>query len=104
MFAKIVDRAKRKAIKRQAYGVDAAARALVVNLTHTKIAEDLTRRAHMAGAKTALECLEPREYGLDVIAFVARVLPNGLAALLMVVDGDGALTLDQARAMFDHRP
>jgi hypothetical protein len=56
VFAKIVDRARKKARRRQTHGVNAAARALVVNLTHTKIAEDLIRAdAHMAGAKAVLD-------------------------------------------------
>jgi hypothetical protein len=39
-----------------------------------------------------------------VIAFVARVLPHRLAALLMVTADDGALTLEQAQTMFGHEP
>lgn len=104
MFASVVDRAKRKAARRQTHGVHAAARALVINLAQTKIAEDLTHDVHMAGAREALEDVEPLDYGLDALAFVVRVLPQGLAAMLYVIDDSGALSLDQAEALFAEWP
>ncbi len=104
VFATVVDRAKRKAAKRQTHGVHAALRALVVNIAQTKIAEDLTHPAHMDAAKAALRDVEPRKYGLDAIAFVARILPHGLAAMLYVVDDDRGLTVEQVQALFAQRP
>jgi hypothetical protein len=100
VFASVVDRAKRKAARRQTHGVHAAARVLVINLAHTKIADDLTHDVHMAGAREALKDVDPLDYGLDALAFVARVLPQGLAAMLYVIDDSGALSLDQAEALF----
>ena len=47
---------------------------------------------------------EPRDYGLDAIAFVTRVLPHGLAAMLYVVDDDHSLTVERAKALFAQRP
>jgi hypothetical protein len=100
VFATVVDRAKRKAAKGQTHGVHAALRALVVNIAQTKIAEDLNHPAHMDAAEAALHDFEPRKYGLDAIAFVARVVPHGLAAMLYVVDDDRGLTVEQVQALF----
>ena len=104
VFATVVDRARRKAAKRQTHGMHAALRALVVNIAQTKVAEDLTHPAHMDGAEAALHDFEPREYGLDAIAFVARVLPQGLAAMLYVADDSRGLTVEQVQALFAQRP
>jgi hypothetical protein len=89
----------KKARRRQAQGVAAAARALVVYMMGTKIAEDLAHPAHLSGAEAALDEIDPQQYGLDVIAFVVRALPLGLAALITVAD-DTTLTLPQVEAMF----
>ena len=100
VFRTIVERAQKKAKKRQAEGVDASARALVVDLTGTKIAEDLLRSpAHMRGAEEAVKGIDPKEHGLDVIAFVVRVLPRGLAAVLTIAD-DTTLSIHEVQAMF----
>jgi hypothetical protein len=104
VFAKVVRRTTKKASERQAEGVEATACALVVNLTHTKIAEDLFHGGHLTDAAKALDGLEPADFGLDAIAFAARVLPHGLAALLIVTADEGALTEEQAQALFGHRP
>jgi len=103
VFRTIVERAQKKARKRQAHGVPAAARALVVYLMATKIAEDLVHPAHMKGAEAALAEIDPQRYGLDAIAFVVRALPRGLAAIFTVAD-DTTLTITQVRAMFDASP
>jgi hypothetical protein len=103
VFRTVVERALKKARKRQTQGVPAAARALVVYLMGTKIAEDLSHPAHMNGAKVALDEIDPRDYNLDVIAFVVRSLPQGLAAMLMVWD-DTTLTMPEVQAMFGQAP
>jgi hypothetical protein len=95
----IVERAHKKARKRQAEGVSAAARALVVYLMGTKIAEDLAHPAHVEQAEAELAELDPQRYGLDVITFVVRALPRGLAAVFTVAD-DATLTIPQVEAMF----
>ena len=102
VFRTIVDRAQKKARKRQAHGVPAEARALVVYLMGTKIAEDLVHQGHMPGAEEALAEINPQQHGLDVIAFVVRALPRGLAAILMVAD-DTTLEVTQVEAMFGAR-
>lgn len=99
IFRKIVERARSKASRRQVEGVHGATRGLVVYLMGTKIAEDLAHRAHLEQAAEALEELEPADYGLDVIAFVVRALPHGLAALFTVAD-DATLTREQVKALF----
>jgi hypothetical protein len=103
VFRTVVERALKKARKRQTQGMPAAARALVVYLTGTKISEDLTHPAHMSEAKVALDEIDPRDYDLDVIAFVVRSLPQGLAAMLMVWD-DTTLTMPEVQAMFGESP
>jgi hypothetical protein len=52
-----------------------------------------------SGAEAALHEIDPQEYGLDVIAFVVRALPQGLAALLTVAD-DTTLTEAKVQAVF----
>jgi hypothetical protein len=99
IFRKIVERARSKASRRQVEGVPGATRGLVVYLMGTKIAEDLAHRAHLEQAAEALDELEPADYGLDVIAFVVRALPHGLAALFTVAD-DATLTREQVEALF----
>jgi len=103
VFRTIVERAQRKARKRQAHGVPATARALVVSLMGTKTAEDLAHPVHNDQAAQALEQIEPQVYGLDVIAFVVRALPHGLAAILTVAD-DTTLSIPQVEAMFGQTP
>jgi hypothetical protein len=103
VFRTIVDRSQKKAKKRQAQGVSAAARALVVYLMGTQIAEDLAHPAHLNQAKFALDDIDPRDYDLDVIAFVVRRFPQGLAAILMVWD-DKTLTMPEVQAMFGQEP
>ena len=100
VFRTIVERAEKKAKRRQAQGIAAGAHALVVYLMGTKIAEDLVVPAHMAEAKEGVQDLEPMTFGLDVIAFIVRALPEGLAAIFTVID-DATLTLPQAKALFD---
>lgn len=99
VFRTIVERAQKKARKRQAEGADATASALVVYLMGTKIAEDLLHPAHLSGAEEALEEIDPTEYGLDVIAFPVRALPRGLASVLTVGD-DATLSVAAVQAMF----
>jgi hypothetical protein len=99
VFRKVVERALRKARRRQTQGVSATARALVVYLMGTQIAEDLTHPAHLSQAEAFLDGIDPREYGLDVIVFVVRAIPEGLAAVLTVVE-DTNLTIRQVQAMF----
>ena len=99
VFGKIIERVEKKARKKQTHGVPAAARALVVYLMGTKIAEDIVHPAHVPGAESALAEIDPRRYGLDAIAFVVRALPHGLAAIFTVAD-DSTLTETQMRAMF----
>jgi hypothetical protein len=99
VFGKKLKAALRKARRRQTHGVSASARALVVYLMGTKIAEDLLHPAHMGGAEAALNEIEPKDYGLDVIAFVVRALPRGLASILTVMD-DETLTIEQVEALF----
>jgi antitoxin component HigA of HigAB toxin-antitoxin module len=65
----------------------------------TKIAEDLAHPAHLSGAEEALDRIEPKKYGLDVIAFVVRALPRGVASILTVMD-DETLTVDQVEEVF----
>ena len=103
VFRTVVERAQKKARRRQAHGAAAAARALVVYMMSTKIAEDLLHPAHMKGAEKALGEIEPQQYGLDAIAFVVRTLPRGLGAILWIAD-DATLTEAQVRAMFDAAP
>ena len=74
VFRKIVRRAQNKAKERQTSGVDAKARALVVDLTKTEIAGDLTRSAvHLRDAEEAVRGIDPQEYGL------ARACPGAAA-------------------------
>jgi hypothetical protein len=103
VFRTVVERAQKKARKRQAHGAAAAARALVVYMMSTKIAEDLLHPAHMKGAEQALGEVDPQEYGLDAIAFVVRTLPRGVGAILWIAD-DATLTEPQVRALFDAAP
>jgi hypothetical protein len=103
VFATVVDRTKKKARRRQTHGFSAAIRALVVDLMGVKIAGDLVHQAHTDEAKLALTDVDPQEYGLDVIAFMARVLPQGLAAIFTVFD-DTTLTAEQVQALFGRRP
>jgi hypothetical protein len=103
VFRTIVDRSQKKAKRRQAQGVSASARALVVYLMGTQIAEDLSHPVHLNQAKSALDGVEPLDYGLDVIAFVVRALPRGLAALLTVAD-DTTLTIPHVQAIFGQTP
>ena len=103
VFKKVVRKALRKARRRQVQGVTASARALVVYMIGTKIAEDLKHPAHMKGAEAVLEGIEPQEYGLDVLAFVVRALPQGLGYLLLIGD-DATLTIPQIDALFHARP
>jgi hypothetical protein len=99
VFKKKLDGALRKAARRQAEGVPARSRALVVYLMGTKIAEDLVHPAHLFGAEEALDGIEPKKYGLDVIAFVVRALPRGMASILTLMD-DTTLTVDEVEAVF----
>jgi hypothetical protein len=52
-----------------------------------------------SGAGAALHEIDSQGYGLDVIAFVVRALPQGLAALLTVAD-DTTLMEAQVQAVF----
>jgi hypothetical protein len=99
VFKKKLDAALRKAARRQTHGLLARSRALVVYLMGTKIAEDLAHPAHLSGAEEALDRIEPKKYGLDVIAFVVRALPRGVASILTVMD-DETLTVDQVEEVF----
>jgi hypothetical protein len=99
VFRTVVERALRKARKRQTEGVTARARALVVYLMGTKIAEDLVVPAHFREAEKVVEEIEPHDHGIDAIAFVVRALPRGLAAIFTVLD-DSALTEAQGEALF----
>jgi len=108
VFAKVVAKTLEKAEQRQATRVDAAARALVVYLGRTQIAQDLVHDAHHQEAKAVLEAAlddgaEPAWFGLDAIAFVVRALPEGMAAIFTVGD-DATLTTAQLRALFDPIP
>jgi hypothetical protein len=106
VFRTIVTRSQRKAKRRQTHGVDAPARALVVYLMGTQVAEDLAHPAHGEQARRLLEGaepgegIEPRDYGLDVIAFVVRALPEGLAAIFWLLDENSTLTIPNVEAMF----
>ena len=99
VFRKKLNQALRKANRRQTHGVSARSRALVVYLMGTKVAEDLAHPAHLSGAEEALEEIEPKEYGLDVIAFLVRALPRGCASILTVMDSE-TLTREQVDALF----
>jgi hypothetical protein len=99
VFRTIVQRALNKARRRQAHGVPAAARVLVVYMMGTKIAEDLVHPGHMEEAKAKLDGTDPQRFGLDAIAFVVRAQPRGLAFLFAVGD-DTTLTTAQVEAMF----
>lgn len=103
VFRTIVERSQKKAKRRQTQGVSTSARALVVYLMGTQIAHDLAHPAHLNQAKSALDGIEPLDYGLDAIAFVVRALPRGLAALLTVAD-DTALTPAHVQAIFGQSP
>jgi hypothetical protein len=103
VFATVVKRAVRKAKERQTKGVSADARALVVYLMRTQIAEDLVHPVHMSQAEQSLQAIDPQEYDLDVIAFVVRARPRGLAAIFTVAD-DTTLTIPQVEAMFGRSP
>jgi hypothetical protein len=99
VFRTIVERAEKKAWKRQTESVAADARALVVYLMGTKIAEDLAVPAHMDEAEEGVQELDPAKYGLDAIAFVVRALPEGLTAIFAVMD-EATITLPQVEALF----
>jgi hypothetical protein len=66
---------------------------------HTQIAYDLTHPFHLAEAEQHLGPVDPRDYGLDVITFIVRALPQGLAALLTVMD-DSTLTKPAVQQLF----
>lgn len=108
VFAKVVAKTMEKAEQRQATRVDAA-RALVVYLGQSKIAQDLVHPAHHREAKAVLEKrledgdADPTSFGLDAIAFVVRSLPEGMAAIFTVAD-DTKLTIQQVRDLFDETP
>jgi hypothetical protein len=99
VFRKKLHAALKKARRRQTHGVAARSRALVVYLMGTKVAEDLAHPAHLRGAEEAVEDIEPKEYGLDVIAFVVRAHPRGCASILTVMD-DETLTREEVEALF----
>ena len=100
VFRKIVRRAQKKASEQQVSGVDASARALVVNLMGTKIADDLVRsEIHLNHAVESADGIDPQEYGLDVIAFVVRVFPRGLASIVTIAE-DTTVSIDEVNAMF----
>ena len=103
MFGTIIQRALNKAQRRQAHGVLASARVLVVYMMGTKIAEDLIHPIHTEKAKAELDGTDPQRYGLDAIAFVIRALPRGLAFLFAVGD-DNTLTTAHLEAMFSASP
>jgi hypothetical protein len=54
-------------------------------------------------AEAVLDEVDPTDYGLDVIAFVVRALPRGLAYVLAVAD-DARLTIGQLDALFGQTP
>jgi hypothetical protein len=100
VFRRIVERTIRKAEKRQTHTIDAETRSLLVNLMQTQIAPDLTHPAYSKQAEAVLdELVDPADYGLDVIAFVVRALPHGLAYVLAIAD-DARLTLADVDALF----
>lgn len=99
VFRTVVDRTVKKAWGGQTLAADAETRALVVYLMGTQIAKDLTHPAYLTQAEAVLNEVEPTEYGLDVIAFVVRALPHGLAYVLAIAD-DAHLTREQIEALF----
>jgi hypothetical protein len=99
VFAKIVERTIRKAQERQTHSVEAETRGLVVYLMGTQIADDLTHEAHLRPAEALLAEVDPSDLGLDVIAFVVRALPRGLAYVLAIWD-DAHLTRAKVDALF----
>lgn len=103
VFRTIVKRALKKARKRQTEGVAASGRALVVYLMESKIAQDLVVPAHNRQAEEVVNEIEPRDHGLDAIAFVVRALPQGLASIFTVYD-DSTLTVAQVMALFHGSP
>jgi hypothetical protein len=103
VFRKTVEKALNKASKRQTQGVPAAARVLAVYLMGTQVADDLTHPVHHREAVAVAEGIEPLDYGLDAMAFVVRVLPQGLASILTVAD-DTNLTRETVEAMFSQAP
>ena len=67
VFGNVVKNALRKARRRQAQGVTADARALVVNLMETQIANDFAHPVHLEQAERHLASVEPRDYGLELV-------------------------------------
>jgi hypothetical protein len=102
VFRDVAFRARTKARKQQAQAMGTDLRVLAVYLMGTKIAEDLAHPAHLTGAAAALDDIDPSELGLDLIVFVARALPRGIAFLLAIGD-DARLSEPQIRELFGQR-
>jgi hypothetical protein len=102
VFRGIVDRAVRKAKRRQVDALPTSARALAVYMMGTQIAADIVQPPHLDDAGRILEEIDPRDHGVDVIAFIVRALPTGLAAVLTLAD-DTALTRGEVEALFGGR-
>jgi hypothetical protein len=69
VFSTVVERAEKKARKRQTLTSDAECRALLVNPMYTEVGEDLLHAAHHAEAGKVLENFDPRTARLDLVAF-----------------------------------
>jgi hypothetical protein len=102
VFKKTVEKSLQKAKRRQTQGAAGDTRAQVVYLMGTQIAADLTHPAHSKQAEAVLDDVDPTDYGLDVIAFVVRANPTGLASIFAVAD-DANLSLEQVQALFMQR-
>jgi hypothetical protein len=84
----VVERAVKKARRGQAVSSSATTRALLVNLMHTHIADDLLHPGHHEQAADVLNDLDPREYGLDLVAFYVRALPRGIRHIYSVYESE----------------
>ena len=88
VFRTIVERAVKKSKRRQTATSVAPTRALLVNLMHTHVADDLLHPAHHREATEALGDLDPREHGLDLIAFYVRAKPEGIRLVFSVYENE----------------
>lgn len=103
VFGKLVKKALRKAKQKQTHGLAAAGRVQVVYIEGNQIAHDLNHPAHRKAAAAHLQAVEPLAFGLDAIAFVARVAgSHDLASVFTVVD-DTNITIENVKALFHHR-
>jgi len=86
VFAEVVAKASKKARRGQAHASPAATRGLLINLMSSSFAEDLLRAPYTGEAERVLAGVDPRDFGLDLMAYCVRAMPRGVAAIFSVYE------------------